>query len=389
MFGVILLVIAILVVVMVHESGHFLVAKMFGFKATKFFLGFGPTLWSTTKGETEYGVKAFPLGGFVKIVGMNPYEEVPPEDVPRAYTSKPRWQRALLLVAGSATHWVVAFVLLVVALMTIGLPTGVTNEVAEVTTMIDGVETPAGELGIEPGERIVAVGGSRTSSWTEIRRYIRAHAGEHAEFTIEDDGESRTVTVELGTAIFDERGGLVEYVPPTEEVDRSKGETTAGFLGVAAEEDYDTEGVTGAISESGKITWDVTKSSVGAIDNVFLPVFNGELIDALSGGERPSDGAVGLVGVGRIAGATVDEGRYLDLIGLIVGFTIFVGIMNLLPLPPLDGGHLAVLAYESVTRKEVDIRKLIPIAAAVISFFVLLFLAVLILDIADPIETPF
>jgi membrane-associated protease RseP (regulator of RpoE activity) len=389
MLGVVLLIVAILLVVMIHESGHFLVAKLFGFKATRFFLGFGPTLWSTTKGETEYGVKALPLGGFVKIIGMNPYEEVAPEDVPRSYPNKPRWQRALLLVAGSATHWVVAFVLLVVAIMTIGLPTGLSNEVAEVTTTIDGVETPAGELGIEPGDRIVAIGGSQTSSWTEIRRYIRAHAGEQVEFTIEHGDEVRTVTVVLGTAIFDERGDFVEYLPPGDEVDRSKGELIAGFLGVAAEEDYATESLTGAISESGKITWDVTKSSVGAIDNVFLPVFNGELIDALIGGERPSDGAVGLVGVGRIAGATVDEGRYLDLIGLIVGFTIFVGIMNLLPLPPLDGGHLAVLAYGAVTRKEVDVRKLIPIAAAVISFFVLLFLAVLILDIADPIETPF
>jgi membrane-associated protease RseP (regulator of RpoE activity) len=389
MLGVVLFIVAILVVVMIHESGHFLVAKLFGFKATKFFLGFGPTVWSTTKGETEYGIKALPLGGFVKIIGMNPYEEVAPEDARRSYPNKPRWQRALLLVAGSATHWVVAFVLLVVALMTIGLPKGVSNEVAEVTTTVEGVQTPAGELGIEPGDRIVAIGDRETSSWAEIRRYIRAHDNEQAEFSIEHDDEVRTVTVEIGTAIFDERGGFVEYVPPGEEVDRSKGESIAGFLGVAAKENYESEGLTGAISESGSITWDVTKSSVGAIDNVFLPVFNGELIDALSGGDRPSDGAVGLVGVGRIAGATVDEGRYLDLIGLIVGFTIFVGIMNLLPLPPLDGGHLAVLAFEAATRREVDIRKLIPIAAAVISFFVLLFVAVLILDIADPIETPF
>src|SRR5918992_1889294 len=197
-FGVILFILAILVVVMVHESGHFLVAKAFGFKAIKFFVGFGPTLWSVQKGETEYGVKAIPAGGFVKILGMSPYEEIDPEDEPRTYPNKPRWQRALLLVAGSATHWVVAFVLLVVAIMTIGLPTGLSNQVAEVTTTIKGVETPAGKLGIEPGDRIVAVGGSQTSSWAEIRRYIRAHAGREADFSIEHNGDVRTVTVELG-----------------------------------------------------------------------------------------------------------------------------------------------------------------------------------------------
>lgn len=388
--GVILLIVGILGVVMVHESGHFLVAKLFGFKATKFFLGFGPTLWSVTKGETEYGVKALPLGGFVKIIGMNPYEEIPPEDVPRSYPNKPRWQRALLLVAGSATHWVVAFVLLVVAIMTIGLPTNQpTNEVHDVTTSVGGVTTPAGILELEPGDRIVGVGGRRTASWLEIRSYIRGHAGERAEFMIEHEGDVRTVSVEIGTGVFDRDEQLIRYVAPGEEAEPETGETTVGFLGVAPEEDYETENLPGAIVDSGRITWDITKSSVGAIDNVFLPVFNGELFDALGGGERPSDGAVGLIGVGRIAGATVDEGRYLDLIGLIVAFTIFVGIMNLLPLPPLDGGHLAVLAYEGITGRAVDVRKVIPIAAAVISFFILLFVAVLILDVANPIETPF
>src|SRR5919106_2539157 len=130
---ILIFIVGILVVVMIHESGHFLMAKLFDFKATKFFVGFGPTLWSTQRGETEYGVKALPLGGFVKIVGMNPYEEVAPEDESRSYPNKPKWQRALVLVAGSATHWVVAFVLLVFAAIAIGFPTG------DATTVIESV----------------------------------------------------------------------------------------------------------------------------------------------------------------------------------------------------------------------------------------------------------
>src|ERR687895_431164 len=146
--GIWYFVVALLVVVMVHEAGHFFVAKLFDFKATKFFVGFGPTLWSTQRGETEYGVKAIPAGGFVKIVGMNPYEEIPAVDQPRAYPNKPRWQRALLLVAGSATHWVIAFVILFVTAMTIGFPTEqLANSVAAVQS-----GTPASEAGIQEGD---------------------------------------------------------------------------------------------------------------------------------------------------------------------------------------------------------------------------------------------
>src|SRR5687767_9302601 len=141
-FGVVLFILAILVVIMIHEAGHFTVAKLFGFKATKFFVGFGPKVWSIKRGETEYGIAAIPAGGFVKIVGMNPYEEVDPADESRSYPNKPAWQRALLLVAGSATHWVVAFVLLVVTAMAIGFPTGrATNVIAIIETQLRGEPT--------------------------------------------------------------------------------------------------------------------------------------------------------------------------------------------------------------------------------------------------------
>jgi membrane-associated protease RseP (regulator of RpoE activity) len=390
--GVVLFVIAIIVVVMIHEAGHFLVAKLFNFKATKFFFGFGPTVWSFTRGETEYGVKAIPAGGFVKIVGMNPYEEVPEEDRPRAYSNKPRWQRALVLVAGSGTHFIVAFVILLVTAVTIGYPTGrVTNEVAAVNG-VRGATTPAIEAGIQPGDRIVGVGGQATSSWAEIRSYIRANGGRRASFTVESDGETRTVEVMLGQAIFDEDGEVVGYAAPGEELrELEPGETTSGFFGVSPEPEYETKSFLGAIPDAGSKTWYVVQRSVLGIGDVFGMVFGGELWDALtSDGDRAIDeGPLGLVGAGRIAGESVQQGNLLDLIALIVGFTVFVGIMNLLPLPPLDGGHLAVLAWEKVTGHEVDVRKLIPVAAAVISFFVLLFIAVLYLDLARPIKAPF
>lgn len=389
-WGLLIFIAGMLLVIMVHEAGHFFMAKVFDFKATKFFLGFGPTLWSTQRGETEYGIKALPLGGFVKIVGMNPYEDVAAEDEPRSYMNKPRWQRALVLVAGSATHWPVAFIILVVTAVTIGFPTGsATTEIEVVETSLEGEPAPAFDAGLRPGDVIVGVGDADASTWSEIRRYIRRHPGEEATFTVARDGEPLTISVTLGSAAFDESGRLVEYAPPGEEL--PGGQQPIGFLGVSPKPEFHRESVPEAIVSSAKRTGEITMLSVRGIGDVFGMVFGGELWDALTGdGERDfGEGPLGIVGAGQIASESFARGRFLDLIGLIVGFTVFVGLMNLLPLPPLDGGHLAVVAFESATGRDVDLRKLIPIAAAVISFFVLLFIAVLYLDLARPIKVPF
>ncbi|MDQ3878387.1 MAG: site-2 protease family protein [Actinomycetota bacterium] len=391
--GIIIFVVAILLVVMIHESGHFLVAKAFDFKATKFFLGFGPTLWSFTKGETEYGVKAIPAGGFVKIVGMNPYEEVPPEDEERSYPNKPRWQRALVLVAGSGTHFIVAFLILWITAMTLGYPTGgASNKILEVQRELDGKPTAAALNGFQPGDTIVGVGNDTHDSWGQIRSYIRAHPNDAGTFTVEHDGDTRTVTVTLGSALF--RGtDIVAYAPPGGELRAPrKGETLKGFLGVNPEPEYGVFSVGGGFVDAGARTWDLTTNSVVGIGRVFSMVFGGELWHQITTPQATTDtrdSPLGLVGAAQIAGQSVQKGRYLDLIALIVGFTVFVGLMNLLPLPPLDGGHLAVLVFERITNRTVDMRKLIPLAAAVISFFVLLFVAVLYLNIAHPIKLPF
>jgi membrane-associated protease RseP (regulator of RpoE activity) len=391
--GVVIFIIAILVVVMIHEAGHFFVAKAFNFKATQFFVGFGPTLWSVKKGETEYGVKALPLGGFVKIVGMNPYEEIPPEDEHRSYANKPRWQRALVIVAGSATHFVVAFVILLIAAMTIGFPTGdVSNKVAAVEPSVEGAPSAAEAAGLQPGDEIIGVGGLETTDWEEIREFIREHAGEQVAFSVRRDGEVVELEAELGSALFDADDQLVEYAPFGEQLrPPGAGEELVGFLGVQPDIEFQKEGLIGAAGDSAGRTWEVTKLSFRGIGETATMVFGGELWDALRGeGQRELDeGPLGIVGAGRFASESVESGRLLDLVGLIVGFTVFVGLMNLLPLPPLDGGYLAVLAYESITRKTVDVRKLIPVAAAVISFFVILFVAVLYLDLARPIKVPF
>ena len=393
--GVILFIVSILTVVMIHEAGHLIAAKAFGFKATKFFVGFGPPLWSFKRGETEYGIAAIPAGGFVKIVGMNPYEEVPEEDKPRSYPNKPAWQRAIVLVAGSATHWVVAFVILVATTMTIGFPTNQgTNEVALVEQEVDGATAPAAQAGLRQGDFIVAINGEPTQDWNDTREAIRAtEPGDTLSLTVERGDQRLELEARLGAAVFSEEGELLSYIPPDEEAsaDVPAGGEVVAFLGVQPEPEFETKGIGGAIVDSGKRVGEITVLSVKGIGQVFTMVFGGELWDALQGdGEREVDeGPLGLVGAGRIAGESVEKGQFLNFVGLIVGFTIFVGLMNLLPLPPLDGGHLAVLAWEKVTGRTVDIRKLIPVAAAVIGFFVILFIAVLYLDLARPVKVPF
>ena len=389
--GIVLFIAALLFVIMVHEAGHFVAAKLLGFKATKFFVGFGPTLWSFRRGETEYGIKLFPAGGFVKIVGMNPYEDVPPEDEHRSYPNKPRWQRAVMIAAGPATHWPLAFLILLITATTIGLPTGrATNVVSIVETRLEGEATPAADAGIVPGDRIVEINGAEVVNWPEVRAGIRENAGKATTFTYVRDGERNEVTTTLGTAVFEDNR-IVRYASPGEDVGSVEtGQEAVGFLGVQPEEEFQTLGFGEAIVDAGARTGQLTGFLVTQIGAPFTTVFNGDLWAALQGeGPRaPEEAPVGIIGAGRIAGETVERGMYFEFIGLMVGLTIFVGLINLLPLPPLDGGHLAVVGYEAVTRKRVDVRKLIPVAATVISFFVLLFFAVLYLDLARPLDVP-
>ena len=391
--GIWLFVLAILVVVMVHEAGHFFAAKYFNFKATQFFVGFGPTLFSRKKGETEYGVKALPLGGFVKIVGMNPYEEIPPEEQHRSYPNKPRWQRAIVLVAGSATHWPVAFVILLIAAMAFGYPTGEpSNQLAAVEPHVFGQETPAEAAGFHLDDTIVAIEGEEVTSWDEVRSFIRANPGESATFIVERDGGRQTIEAELGTGIVSETDELLALAPAGEDVGEvGDGEQKVGYLGVGPQPEIESYGFGEAITHSGERVWDMTVRSVIGVPQVFAQVFNGDIFEALGGeGDRSAeDSPIGIVGASRIVGESANRGEYTSILEMIAAFTIFVGLMNLLPLPPLDGGHLAVVAWESVTKRKVDIRKLIPVSAAVIGFFIILFVAILYLDLARPVDLPF
>jgi len=202
--GVILFVIALLTSVMLHEAGHFLTARAFGMKASQFFVGFGPTLWSFRRGETEYGVKAIPAGGFVKIIGMTHVEDIDPEDEPRAFWRQPAWQRFIVLVAGSTVHFILAFLIFIPAFALFDQPTGeVSTVVATVSECVPktadaacapGDPAPAKAAGLRAGDKVVELNGSPVASWEGFAVPLRRSTGP-VQLVVERDGQRVPLTV--------------------------------------------------------------------------------------------------------------------------------------------------------------------------------------------------
>ena len=368
--GVLVFVVAILVAVLIHESGHFLSAKAFGIKVEEFFVGFGPRLWSFRRGETEYGVKALPLGGYVRIAGMNPFQETPEKDRPRAFTAKPIWQRAIVIAAGPVTHFVMAVVFLAIFFVAIGLPSERRPLVDAVDPRLDGRQSPAAVAGLRPGDEIVAVDGAPVGSRERLIAYTRQHVGRPISLTVVRDG--RRMTVEL--------------TPVLAQV----GTQRVGRMGVILGGVRERENPVAAIGKAGTQVGVLTKAIVVRLDDVFGLSGLKKIGQLLIGSrERTVEDPSSIVGGARLAGEAARAGAWDYLFDLLVVFNVFVGIINLVPLPPLDGGHLAVLVYEKVRRRRPDLRKLIPVTAVVTAFMILLVVSLTYIDIVQPAPNPF
>jgi membrane-associated protease RseP (regulator of RpoE activity) len=371
-FGILIFVFFVLLAIAIHELGHFATAKWFKIKVDKFFIGFGPKLWSVKRGETEYGISAFPLGGYVKIAGMNPLEEIPPEDLPRTFKAKPAWQRAIVLVAGSVTHFIVALVILAAILAIAGEKDygTATLEIRKIGSETPGEITASQRAGMKPGDRIVSVAGQPVTQWSQVQEAITARApGQRLDIVVERDGRELALTATLG--------------------ERERDGQKIAFLGVSPEFAVIDHSAGGAIIESGRQVGIGMWQSLVAFKNVFAPSNLNRLFQvAIGRQERSETDPSSLVGVGRLSGDAASEGDFASLFLIIVSFNIFVGVVNLVPLPPLDGGHLAVLGFEKLTRREVDVRRLLPITAMVLSALGMLFLLLLYTDIVNPLRLP-
>ena len=408
--GVLFFALAILVSVCLHEAGHLLTAKRFGMKATQYFAGFGPTVFSFRRGETEYGLKAIPAGGFVKIVGMTPLEPVAPEDRDRAFWRFPLWQRTIVLVAGSFTHFVLAVAVFYIAAVTTGLPNPAAQSfdplaaepvVGQVTDCVvpgfdltkDGLlrdcragdpAGPAQAAGLKRGDLVLAVGGERVRSYGDLVETIRAPPPGPAEVVYQRDGERRTTTADL----------VATQRPPVGEVDGDLETVSAIGLSVRTppiELHYSALAAAPAsvwyLGESVELTFEAIGRFPSKIPKLF---------DAIGGAERDPETPISVVGASRVGGEAVELGLPIVFLALLGGLNVFVGVFNLFPLLPLDGGHVAVAWFERVrswwaARRgrpdpgRVDYNKLMPVTYVVILLFGGLTLLTLTADIVNPI----
>lgn len=384
--GPVIMIAGIVAMIVIHEGGHFLAAKAFGMKATEAFFGFGPKLWSTTSGETEYGVKAIPLGGYVRIIGMNPFEEIAPEEESRTYRAAPFWKKTVVVLAGIFSHFVVALLLLwfvgtvwgVVVFDSDGTPVRTTT-VAAVSKVIPGTSetSPALVAGVEPADVIIGTDGNPINTWEEFGRFAETHANKDVIVTIDRDGQVLDLRATLAT--FD-RPVVVDgdYIlgpdgePVTEEV---------GFFGVTPEAEREGVGPIAMVPKAANQLGEALVMSVRGLwemvigfPKLVLSLFGGD--DTILDTVRP----ISPIGLVRIAGPLESTLQLLALVN------IFVGVLNFVPLYPLDGGHFAVAAYEKATGRKPNIEKLLPVAAAVFIFLVSLGLMGVYLDIFKPIQ---
>jgi membrane-associated protease RseP (regulator of RpoE activity) len=386
LLGIALFVLALMLAIFLHEGGHFTTAKLFGMKVERFFLGFGPTIWSFRRGETEYGIKALPLGGFCKIAGMSPYENdgnfleedrsandgatpAPPE---RQFRNKPAWQRSIVLAAGSITHFLVAILLTWMVLVAIGIGTGqATTTIDRTVPLTAGAASPAQTGGLEGGDQIVAVAGRPVNSFDELRAALSDKGGKRITIEYVRDGERRSTTVVAAS------------------------QDGRGFLGFQPTEATRRIGVLAAIPESVELFWRTTVDTVKGLGG-----FVTGLADRMSGpqaapsgggggGGAVSGGPVGIVGITRLAGQAVANNQWAIFIAILIQLNIVVGVFNLLPLPPMDGGYLAFVLWQVVTRREVDLRKVVPVAALIVGLLVMLTVGLVWLDITNPVPYPF
>ena len=387
LLGITLFVLALMLAIFLHEGGHFTTAKLFGMKVERFFLGFGPTIWSFRRGETEYGVKAFPLGGFCKIAGMSPYENdgnfleedrsanpaatpTPPE---RQFRNKPAWQRSIVLAAGSITHFIVAILLIWMVLVAIGIGTGqVTTTIDNTVALNGGQRSPAQIAGLRSGDQIVAVAGTPVSTFEQLRAVLQSKGDQPITIEYVRDGERRSTSV-----------------TPVNQNGR-------GFLGFQPSEETRRIGVLAAIPESMKLFWDTTVATVkglggfvtGLADRISAPE-PAPGVGGAGGGEVGDGGPIGIVGITRLAGQAVANNQWAIFIAILIQLNIVVGVFNLLPLPPMDGGYLAFVLWQVVTRREVDLRKVVPVAALIVGLLVMLTVGLVWLDITNPVPYPF
>ena len=421
--GVLIFVIGVVVSIALHEVGHMYPAKKFGVKVTQYFVGFGRTVWSTKRGETEYGFKLIPLGGYVKLVGMLPpgkdadphelrdtntgmftqlisdaraaeYEHVRDEDMPRLFYRRPWWQKVIVMAGGPMVNVAISIALFAIVFMGFGAlqPTTTIAQVSDCAvsdadagracTDADPV-TPAQQAGLQKGDVITSFNGTAVTSWDQLTDLIRGNGSDEATIVYERDGAQLTADVRtsvLARASLDDPK-LIEDV---------------GFLGVSPTQSYVRQGPV-FVAET---MWDSVKQTAKAI--VYLPSRMVDVTKAAFGGDRDPEGPISVVGASRVAGemVTLDDPSWGEraqrLLTLLASLNLFLALFNFIPLLPLDGGHIAGALWEGVKRGWarlfgrpdpgfVDVARMLPIAYGVGVLLMIMSVILIYADIVNPV----
>ncbi|MEN3585819.1 site-2 protease family protein [Streptomyces sp. ZYX-F-203] len=424
--GILLFAVGLLFSIAWHELGHLSTAKLFGIRVPQYMVGFGPTLFSRRRGETEYGIKAIPLGGYIRMIGMFPpgpdgrtqarstspwrsmiedarsaaFEELRPGDEKRLFYTRKPWKRIVVMFAGPFMNLVLALGLFLTVLMGFGI-TQQTTTVGSVSPCViaqsenrdecaaSDPASPAAAAGLRAGDTIVSFDGVRTDQWNELSDLIRVHPGDTVPIVVRRDGEEVTLTATIATNQVQKKDAAGRVVPDEY--------VTAGFLGFSA--------ATGVVKQDfgQSVTWmgDRIGDAVDAL--AALPAKVPALWDAAFGdGPREPDSPMGVVGAARVGGEifTLDIPPTQQLamaLTLVAGFNLSLFLFNMLPLLPLDGGHIAGALWESLRRNAArvlrrpdpgpfDVAKLMPVAYVVAGLFVCFTVLVLIADVVNPVR---
>jgi membrane-associated protease RseP (regulator of RpoE activity) len=364
-------VIGLLISVFFHELGHFVTARLTGMKATQFFLFMGPKLWSFRRGETEYGLRAYPIGAFVRIIGMNNLDEVEPQDEPRAYRNKSYPRRMLVITAGSIMHILIAIALIFAVYSVNG------RRIATDRVGIGSISAgyPADQAGVEPGDIVLSIDGVQPKTPDDFVKQIRSH----------QPGDAVTLVLERKGATLTKVIGLGSNPTPGEGAGKA-------FLGVGSGNEviWNNESVAEAAKDSvvdlGPTVW----ASIGGVVKVLNPV---NIVGHLTGSNedlntRPTT----VVGISKLSATIGAESGFGGLLLTLAAVNVFVGLLNMFPVLPFDGGHAAIATYERLrTRRgrapyRADISKMIPVAMTMMAVLAMLFITGLYLDFAKPLR---
>ena len=368
-----LLVFGLLVSVFLHEVGHFVTAGWAGMKRTQFFMGFGPRLWSTHRNGVEYGVRALPLGAFVRIVGMNNLDPVEPGDEDVAYSSKPYRWRMLVITAGSLMHGIIA-ILLLLGVYTIG---GRFQETGDVRVTGVAADSPAAESGLSIDDVIRSIVGREFSSTEGMREYVRSRsAGDTITIEYERDGALTSTTLVLADV------GDPASAPTSEQSARP------GFMGVASD-DFARQSMP-VWEAAGHVGGDLADSVWATFEGIATVANPFNQIEQLTNEDAdPATRPTTVVGITMIAGDIGEEYGLWAVLEILASINVFVGIFNLFPMLPFDGGHAAIATYERIRSRggrvyRANVEKLWPVTVAVLGMLLFLTFTGLYLDITRP-----